>query len=73
MSYPTMTTSIHNPHLRLLNALRANQKPIMSFVGLPSSRAAQVVAGTGLDVTTLLKLNGYVFRTNGHTGDNHRL
>jgi 4-hydroxy-2-oxoheptanedioate aldolase len=68
-----MTTSIHNPHLRLLNALRANKNPIMSFMGLPSFRAAQVVAGTGLDVTTLLNLNGYVLSTNGHTGDNHRL
>ncbi|KAF3397795.1 2-keto-3-deoxy-L-rhamnonate aldolase [Penicillium rolfsii] len=39
----------HNPHLRLLNALRANAKPIMTFLGLPSFRTAQVVAQTGLD------------------------
>ncbi|KAJ0423483.1 Pyruvate/Phosphoenolpyruvate kinase-like domain-containing protein [Aspergillus carlsbadensis] len=44
-----MTTSIHNPRLRLLNALRANAKPIMTFLGLPSFRTAQIVAQTGLD------------------------
>lgn len=45
-----MTTSIHNPQLRLLNALRANTKPIMTFLGLPSFRTAQIVAQTGFDV-----------------------
>ena len=55
-----MTTSILNPQLRLLNALRANNKPIMTFMGLPSFRTAQVVAQTGVDVT-LLVLNGYPF------------
>ncbi|KAL4864714.1 hypothetical protein BDV12DRAFT_8849 [Aspergillus spectabilis] len=44
-----MTTSVHNPHLRLLNALRTNAKPIMTFLGLPSFRTAQVVAQTGVD------------------------
>ncbi|KAL2832295.1 Pyruvate/Phosphoenolpyruvate kinase-like domain-containing protein [Aspergillus pseudoustus] len=44
-----MTTSIHNPRLRLLNALRANAKPIMTFLGLPSFRTAQVIAQTGVD------------------------
>ncbi|OJI99290.1 hypothetical protein ASPVEDRAFT_26111 [Aspergillus versicolor CBS 583.65] len=44
-----MTTPIHNPRLRLLNALRANAKPIMTFLGLPSFRTAQVVAQTGVD------------------------
>ncbi|KAF2833525.1 2,4-dihydroxyhept-2-ene-1,7-dioic acid aldolase [Ophiobolus disseminans] len=44
-----MTTSIKNPHLRLLNALRAGSKPIMTFLGLPSFRTAQVVAQTGVD------------------------
>ncbi|OJJ38313.1 hypothetical protein ASPWEDRAFT_24258 [Aspergillus wentii DTO 134E9] len=43
------TTTIHNPQLRLLNALRANAKPIMTFLGLPSFRTAQVVAQTGVD------------------------
>ncbi|KAL4863370.1 hypothetical protein BDV12DRAFT_189720 [Aspergillus spectabilis] len=43
-----MATSI-NPHLRLLNALRASTKPIMTFLGLPSFRTAQIVAQTGLD------------------------
>jgi hypothetical protein len=61
-----MTTSIHNPQLRLLNALRANNKPIMTFMGLPSFRTAQVIAQTGVDVTTVLNLDGYLLRTNGH-------
>lgn len=62
-----MTTSIHNPQLRLLNALRANKKPIMTFMGLPSFRTAQVVAQTGVDVTTLLEsvMNTFL-RTNCH-------
>lgn len=47
-----MTTSIQNPRLRLLNALRANSKPIMTFLGLPSFRTAQIVAQTGVDVGT---------------------
>ena len=45
-----MTPPSHNPRLRLLNALRANAKPIMTFLGLPSFRTAQIVAQTGLDV-----------------------
>ncbi|KAB8225736.1 Pyruvate/Phosphoenolpyruvate kinase-like domain-containing protein [Aspergillus novoparasiticus] len=50
MSYTTaITTTIHNPRLRLLNALRANSKPIMTFLGLPSFRTAQIVAQTGVD------------------------
>lgn len=39
-----------NPQLRLLNALRNDSKPIMTFMGLPSFRTAQMVAQTGLDV-----------------------
>lgn len=46
-----VTTSINNPQLRLLNALRANTKPIMTFLGLPSFRSAQIVAQTGVDVS----------------------
>ncbi|KAK5992151.1 2-keto-3-deoxy-L-rhamnonate aldolase [Cladobotryum mycophilum] len=51
MSYSSsaMTTSIQNPQLRLLNALRAGSKPIMTFLGLPSFRTAQIVAQTGVD------------------------
>ncbi|OOF93995.1 hypothetical protein ASPCADRAFT_150652 [Aspergillus carbonarius ITEM 5010] len=44
-----MATIMFNPQLRLLNALRANAKPIMTFLGLPSFRTAQIVAQTGLD------------------------
>lgn len=44
-----LTTTIQNPQLRLLNAPRANKRPIMTFLGLPSARTAQLVASTGLD------------------------
>ncbi|KAK1148803.1 hypothetical protein N8T08_008688 [Aspergillus melleus] len=44
-----MAASVHNPQLRLLNALRAKAKPIMTFLGLPSFRTAQIVAQTGVD------------------------
>ncbi|KAH6675317.1 Pyruvate/Phosphoenolpyruvate kinase-like domain-containing protein [Plectosphaerella plurivora] len=50
MSYPSaLTTTVKNPRLRLLNALRARSGPILTFLGLPSSRTAQVVASTDLD------------------------
>ncbi|RAL09410.1 Phosphoenolpyruvate/pyruvate domain-containing protein [Aspergillus homomorphus CBS 101889] len=44
-----MTGSIFNPQVRLLNALQAGAKPIMTFLGLPSSRPVQMVAQTGVD------------------------
>ncbi|OJJ94669.1 hypothetical protein ASPACDRAFT_65045 [Aspergillus aculeatus ATCC 16872] len=44
-----MATSFFNPQLRLLNALRAGVKPVMTFLGLPSFRTAQIVAQTGVD------------------------
>ncbi|PYH80938.1 Phosphoenolpyruvate/pyruvate domain-containing protein [Aspergillus uvarum CBS 121591] len=44
-----MATSLSNPQLRLLNALRAGAKPVMTFLGLPSFRTAQIVAQTGVD------------------------
>jgi 4-hydroxy-2-oxoheptanedioate aldolase len=50
MSYPTpQTTTIQNPRLRLLNALRNNEYPLMTFMALPSVRMAQIVALTGVD------------------------
>jgi 4-hydroxy-2-oxoheptanedioate aldolase len=50
MSYPTpQTTTIQNPRLRLLNALRKNEYPLMTFMALPSVRMAQIVALTGVD------------------------
>ncbi|KAL7424528.1 hypothetical protein Q5752_000212 [Cryptotrichosporon argae] len=50
MSYPTaLTTTIQNPRLRLLNKLRANEFPLMTFMAIPSVRMAQIVALTGLD------------------------
>lgn len=54
MSFPSaLTTTVQNPKLRLLNALRTNAKPIMTFLGLPSFRTAQMVAQTGLEVSRL--------------------
>lgn len=52
-----ITSAEHNPQLRLLNALRAGSKPIMTFLGLPSFRAAQIVAQTGLDVSAILSIS----------------
>lgn len=50
MSYPTpLTTQIQNPRLRLLNKLRQNAFPLMTFMALPSVRIAQIIALTGLD------------------------
>ncbi|KAH7363167.1 Pyruvate/Phosphoenolpyruvate kinase-like domain-containing protein [Plectosphaerella cucumerina] len=50
MSYPTaLNTTIQNPRLRLLNKLRANEYPLLTFVAIPSVRQAQIVALTGLD------------------------
>lgn len=50
--YPTaVTTRVENPRLRLLNMLREGSKPIMTFMGLPSFRTAQVVALSGVDVS----------------------
>lgn len=48
--YPTAhTTTVQNPRLRLLNKLRNNEYPLMTFMALPSVRMAQIVALTGLD------------------------
>ncbi|KAL4798593.1 Pyruvate/Phosphoenolpyruvate kinase-like domain-containing protein [Aspergillus venezuelensis] len=50
MSYATpLTTTIQNPRLRLLNKLRENAYPLMTFMALPSVRMAQIIALTGLD------------------------
>jgi 4-hydroxy-2-oxoheptanedioate aldolase len=50
MSYPTpQTTTIQNPRLRLLNRIKANGFPLLTFMAIPSVRMAQIVALTGLD------------------------
>ncbi|KAL4908305.1 hypothetical protein BDW74DRAFT_174995 [Aspergillus multicolor] len=50
MSHPTpLTTTITNPRLRLLNKLRRNEYPLMTFMALPSVRIAQILSLTGLD------------------------
>lgn len=52
MQYVTLAKStVSNPRLRMLNALRAGEKPITTFMGLPSFRTAQIVAQSGLDVS----------------------
>lgn len=72
MSFETpLTTKVVNPRLRLLNALRKGLKPVMTFLGLPSIRTAQVVAQTGLDVRKpATNPERYVLKTTGH---NNRL
>ncbi|OQE19229.1 hypothetical protein PENFLA_c019G03555 [Penicillium flavigenum] len=68
MSYPSaMTTLIKNPQLHLLNALRADSKPIMTFLGLPSFRTAQVVAQTGVDGIIIDCEHGYISDDSMHS------
>jgi len=65
-------TLIRNPQLRLWNALRANVKPIMTFLGLPSFRTAQIVAQTGVDVSISNSMQIDLF-TDAIQGRHHRL
>ncbi|KAL4908063.1 hypothetical protein BDW74DRAFT_175846 [Aspergillus multicolor] len=60
MSCPALSALALKPQLRLLNALRANAKPIMTFLGLPSFRTAQVVAQTGVDAIIIDCEHGYI-------------
>lgn len=63
MEYATpLTTQISNPRLRLLNKLKANEFPILTFMAIPSVRMAQVVSLTGLDGIV-------VDAEHGHIGD----
>ncbi len=50
------TTKVQNPRLRLLNKLREGAFPLMTFMAIPSVRMAQIVALTGLDVSSLASL-----------------
>jgi hypothetical protein len=59
-----MLAPISNPHLRVLNALRAGKKPIMTFMGLPSFRTAQIVAQSGVDVWSLRPTRPLTLLTN---------
>jgi 4-hydroxy-2-oxoheptanedioate aldolase len=63
-----MMSLIYNPQLRLLNALRANGKPIMTFLGLPSFRTAQVVAQTGVDVFIFFFVPAFLLMLTGVQG-----
>lgn len=59
MTYPTaLTTTNSNPRLRLLQGLKAGTKPVMTFMGLPSVRTAQIVALTGVDVSLTASSEG---------------
>ncbi|CEL01819.1 Putative 2-keto-3-deoxy-L-rhamnonate aldolase [Aspergillus calidoustus] len=66
--YQAATVSLaHQRQLRLLNALRANKKPIMTFLGLPSFRTAQVVAQTGIDAIIIDCEHGYISDDSMHS------
>ncbi|PKX95313.1 HpcH/HpaI aldolase family protein [Aspergillus novofumigatus IBT 16806] len=62
-----MTTSIYNPRLRLLNALRATSKPIITFLGVPSFRTAQIVAQTGVDGIIIDCEHGHISDNSMHS------
>ncbi|KAL4733974.1 Pyruvate/Phosphoenolpyruvate kinase-like domain-containing protein [Aspergillus similis] len=62
-----MASPSRNPRLRLLNALRTNAKPIMTFLGLPSFRTAQIVAQTGLDGIIIDCEHGYISDDSMHS------
>ncbi|PNP60720.1 hypothetical protein FNYG_14546 [Fusarium nygamai] len=55
-----ITIPVRNPQLRMLNALRTNGKPIMTFLGLPSLRTAQIVASTGVDAVIIDCEHGHI-------------
>ncbi|CAI7617430.1 unnamed protein product [Penicillium palitans] len=68
MLYPTaVTTRVDNPRLRLLNMLREGSKPIMTFMGLPSFRTAQVVALCGVDAIIIDCEHGHINDDSMHT------
>ncbi|KAK2935243.1 aminotransferase [Fusarium oxysporum f. sp. vasinfectum] len=56
----TITAPVRNPQLRMLNALHTNRKPIMTFLGLPSLRTAQIVASTGVDAVIIDCEHGHI-------------
>ncbi|BCS24449.1 HpcH/HpaI aldolase family protein [Aspergillus puulaauensis] len=61
MTYPTpLTTPLQNPRLRLLNKLRQNAFPLMTFMALPSVRIAQIIALTGLDAIIIDCEHGHI-------------
>lgn len=66
-TYPTAhTATVSNPRLKMLNALKTGSKAIMTFMAIPSTRMAQVVALCGFDVSVPSKLSLT-------PGSNHRL
>ncbi|QGI79903.1 hypothetical protein CEK25_006632 [Fusarium fujikuroi] len=56
----TIAATARNPQLRILNALRANGKSIMTFLGLPSLQTAQIVASTGVDAVIIDCEHGHI-------------
>lgn len=60
-TFPTaQTTKVQNSRLRMLNKLKANEYPLMTFVAIPSVRQAQIVALTGLDGIILDCEHGHI-------------
>ncbi|GLA09402.1 hypothetical protein AnigIFM60653_011723 [Aspergillus niger] len=55
-----MATALLKPQLRLLNALRAGTKPVMTFLRLPSFRTAQMVAQTGVNGIIIDSEHGHI-------------
>lgn len=50
ITYPTAhTTTVQNPRLKLLNELRKDSYPLLTFVAIPSVRQAQIVTLCGFD------------------------
>ncbi|KAJ4410285.1 hypothetical protein N0V82_009279 [Gnomoniopsis sp. IMI 355080] len=60
-TYPTpLTTKVDNPRLRLLNGLKSEQYPLMTFMTIPSVRQAQMVALCGFDGIILDCEHGHI-------------
>lgn len=55
MAFPS-TTPNHDNRPRLLSCLPGKRKPIMTFLGLPSFRAAQIIAQTGFEVQMVMRV-----------------
>jgi 4-hydroxy-2-oxoheptanedioate aldolase len=54
------TTKVENTRLRLLNKLKSNEYPLMTFMAIPSVRMAQIVALTGLDAVIIDCEHGHI-------------
>lgn len=60
-TYPTAhTTTVSNPRLRMLNTLRSDTKAVMTFMAIPSTRHAQIVALCGFDAVIIDCEHGHI-------------